>query len=346
MKNILLIGGGHSHVLALLRLAEKIPKNARITLISDSEFAPYSGMLPGFTAGQFSRAECLINLPALCARVGADWKCAAAAEVDCKNRKVKFSGGGAAEFDILSINVGGAPHRPFAGIGVKPAQPFMDWLESLPTAPKIAVIGAGAGGVETALALRHRFPAGAVSLAGDSFLPGANTGVRRRLRAALNSGGIAFYEDIAESFSDGALALRGGGRILAEHAVFATPAAAPGWLKNGGLILDEKGFIRVNAFLQTESSPEIFAAGDCAASGAPKSGVVAVRQAPVLADNILAALSGNPPRPWRLSRRLLSILNTANGRAVAGWGGFSAEGAWVWAWKKYLDKKFMNRFDG
>ncbi len=343
MKKILLVGGGHSHVLALLRLAKKLPQNARITLISDSEFAPYSGMLPGFIAGRFSRAECLINLPALCKKTGAVWKCAAAAAADCKNRRIELASGGAEEFDILSINTGGAPVLPFAGIGVKPVLPFMDWLAALPAAPQIAVVGAGAGGVETALALRYRFPAGRVLLAGISFLPAANAGARRRLRAAIKSRGVAFYEGAAESFLGGEIMLRGGGRILAGHAVFATPAAAPGWLKNGGLILDENGFIRVNAFLQTESSPAIFAAGDCAASGAPKSGVVAVRQAPVLADNILAALAGNPPRPWRLHSHL-SILNTADGRAVAEWGGFSAEGKWVRAWKQYLDKKFMNRF--
>ena len=343
MKRILLVGGGHAHALALLRLAKILPQNARAVLISDSEFAPYSGMLPGFAAGRFSRRECLIDLPALCKKTGAEWMRKKAAAADCKNRRVLFENGGAEAFDVLSLNTGGAPVLPFAGIGVKPVLPFMDWLESAPAAPQIAVVGAGAGGVETALALRRRFPAGKISLAGGAFLPGFGGGARRRLRAALEKSGIRFYGQDAESFAGGEILLRGGGRILAEHAVFATPVAAPEWLKNSGMTLDGDGFVRVNAFLQTETFPEIFAAGDCAASGAPKSGAAAVRQAPVLADNIAAALAGAKPRRWR-ARNYLAILDTANGRAVANWRGASAEGAPVLAWKRYLDKKFMRRF--
>ncbi|MGI9306324.1 MAG: FAD-dependent oxidoreductase [Gammaproteobacteria bacterium] len=350
-RKILLAGGGHSHALALLYFAGRIPRGAEITLLSDSEYAPYSGMLPGFIAGQFCREECLINLPALCARAGARWKQAAAVKINCDGKRVELQNGSAEEFDILSVNVGGAPRPLFSGIGVKPVMPFMNWLETLPAAPAFAVIGAGAGGVETALALRRRFPDGSVCLIGETFLPEFNESARRRLRAVLEARKIMFIQGEAENIDGASACMRGGGAVKLNipggakmHAVFATPAAAPEWLQNGGLLLDENGFVRVNQFLQSETHPAVFAAGDCAASGAPKSGVVAVRQAPVLARNILAAATGAPLRPWRLRRRRLAILNTADRRAVAVWGGFAAGGAWAWTWKKYLDKKFMNRF--
>ena len=343
-RRALLVGGGHSHALALLHFARR-PPPARLTLISDSEFAPYSGMLPGVVGGQFSREESLIHLPRLCARAGAEWRRASANGVNCAGREVMLSGGGVARFDVLSVNVGGAPRPPFFAPGaiVKPAAAFMDFARALPEDSELALVGAGAGGVEVALALRRRLPAAKIALVG-ALLPAANDGVRRRLRTLLRARDIALFESAAAGFDDGAVSLADGRRAPARAVIFATPTAAPEWLRNGDLLLDADGCIRVNNFLQSESSPAVFAAGDCAASGADKSGVVAVRQAPTLAFNIAAFLTSSPLRPWRPRRRFLSILNTADGRAVAGWGGFAASGAWVWKWKTYLDKKFMNRF--
>lgn len=339
----LLVGGGHAHALALLMFARR-PPPARLVLISDSEFAPYSGMLPGALAGQFSREEIMIPLPQLCARAGAEWRLGAASAVCCRTREVLLSDGSVERFDVLSLNVGGAPIPLFAGgVAVKPAAAFLDFARALPADSSAAIVGAGAGGAEIALALRRRFPAAKISLIG-ALLPSANASVRRRIRALLFARDITLLESEAKSFGGGEVLSADGRRTAAEAAIFATPVAAPRWLQNGDLLLDADGFVRVNSFLQSESSAAVFAAGDCAASGAEKSGVAAVRQAPVLAFNIAAFLSSAPLREWRLRRRFLSILNTADGRAVAGWGGFSASGAWVWKWKKYLDRKFMRRF--
>lgn len=343
MKNVVLLGGGHSHALALLRMANA---EARITLVSDEELAPYSGMLPGFIAGQFSRAECMINLPALCRQSGAAWRPGKVRKIEPAARRVVFEDGDALEYDLLSVNVGGAQVLPGPladGVCIKPVHPFMDFVESLKSPASLAVAGAGAGGVETALAFRRRFPSARIALSGDSFLHSANAGVRRRMRSALERKGISWLESPAIAFSNGRLELANGREAEAEHAVFATPVAAPPCLA-GGLTLDEGGFAKVNSFLQTPDFPEVFAAGDCASSGAPKSGAAAVRQAPVLAHNLLAFIRGAPLRPWRLRRNFLYILNSADGRATAGFGRFAAGGAWAWAWKKHLDMKFMRRF--
>ena len=342
-RRAVLLGGGHSHALALLAFARR-PLPARIILVSDSEYAPYSGMLPGVLAGQFTREESLIHLPQLCARVGAKWRHSAATAICGKTREISLADGATESFDVLSANVGGAPVPPFAGgIAVKPAAAFTDFALSISADSPMAIVGAGAGGTEIALALRRRFPDAKIALSG-ALLPFANDSVRRRIREVLSARDIFWTESRAAAFANGELILSDGRRIAAAALIFATPVAAPKWLQNGDLPLDENGFIRVNSFLQSDSFPAIFAAGDCAASGAEKSGVVAVRQAPILAHNLAAYLSGAPLRAWNPQRHFLSILNTADGRAVAGWGSFAASGAWVWQWKKYLDRKFMRQF--
>jgi NADH dehydrogenase FAD-containing subunit len=87
--------------------------------------------------------------------------------------------------------------------------------------------------------------------------------------------------------------------------------------------------------------------GDCAAMSGPdlpKLGVFGVRQGPVLLDNLLAVLSGKPPRPYEPQRRWLTILNLGDGRGLA------VRGRWWWLgrtslWAKdRIDRRFLRRY--
>jgi selenide,water dikinase len=129
--------------------------------------------------------------------------------------------------------------------------------------------------------------------------------------------------------------------------LWATQAAAAPWLAATGLATDPQGFIAVNRYLQSCSHPQVFAAGDVATmleQPRPKAGVFAVRQGRPLADNLRAAILGQPLKPFKAQKQFLSLINLANGQAIATRGNWTFTGAWAWVWKDYIDRKFMRQF--
>jgi NADH dehydrogenase len=118
----------------------------------------------------------------------------------------------------------------------------------------------------------------------------------------------------------------------------------------------EKGSLRraiVLPTLQLPAYPEVFALGDCAhcrgEDGAPlaTTAQVANQQSPVLADNLLRALTGKPLRPFKY-HHLGELMSLGANHAVADMGALKIRGflAW-WIWRTiYLYKMrwWNNRF--
>lgn len=112
------------------------------------------------------------------------------------------------------------------------------------------------------------------------------------------------------------------------------------------------GYFRVNNFLQSTSHPNVFAGGDCITMESyavenfpPKAGVYAVREGPVIAQNVSNYLSAKSLDEYVPQRHFLSLLMTGDGKALGSKFGITFSGKWVWLMKDFIDRGFMNLFD-
>ena len=378
LRDIVLVGGGHSHVGVLKSFGMQPIPGVRITMICTDMHTPYSGMLPGYVAGHYDYDAVHIDLSRLAVFAGARLYRDEVIGLDRINRKVLCRNRPPVSYDVLSINVGsspqlqGVPGATDHAIAVKPITRFNErWLALLNRVRQhsgkttVAVVGAGAGGVELLLAMQYRlrnellaqkrnpdelvfhlFTSSAV------ILPTHNPGVRQRFDAVLAERQVQVHRNAAVTqVMPGRLqtgsAEGAGGEIEADEIVWVTRAGGAAWLKDTGLDLDGDGFIKVTDTLQTVTDPAIFAAGDIAAMinhPLEKAGVFAVRQGPPLTKNLRLAIAGQPLKPYHPQRRWLALISTGDQYAVASRGPLGFGGAWVWRWKDWIDQRFMRKF--
>ena len=351
--DILLLGAGHAHVEVLRRFAMKPEPGVRLTLVAREPETPYSGMLPGLIRGDYTVDQAHMDLAPLAAAAGARLILAEATRIDLTARSIGMTGRPDIPFDLLSIDVGGSPAMPDGGgIPVKPIGRFLDQLqaleESLPPDSRIAVIGGGASGVELALALASRFR-GQLRITLISATPeplaSAPARARRVARAALVDAGVEMASGVtAGALAGGVLPLSDGTALDMAAALWATGVVGPGFLLESGLTCDPAGCVIVDAALRSVSHDFVFAAGDCAALGRPKSGVWAVRAGAPLAENLRLASRRKPLKPWKPQKDALVIMGLGGGRAVAWRNGITVSGRTAWRLKDWIDRRWMRMY--
>ena len=180
IKDLVLAGGGHSHVIVLKRFGMKPMPGVRITLICRDVETPYSGMLPGHVAGHYTHDDIHIDLGPLARFANARFYHDEAVGLDPVERKVICRSRPPVPYDVLSIDIGSAPRMdgvPGAGDAVVPVKPIGNFVARWNALAervlanrrpvRIGVVGGGAGGVEMVLAMRHGLRARLREAGGD-----------------------------------------------------------------------------------------------------------------------------------------------------------------------------------
>jgi selenide,water dikinase len=374
-KDLVLIGGGHSHAIALRALGMNPLPNVRLTLITDVLHTPYSGMLPGYLAGLYTFDACHIDLQPLAKFTGARLIHDQAIALDLATNQVQCAHHPPISFDVLSVDIGSTPllatvpgAKDYA-IPVKPISKFLRVWDAIvenmrqePRPMKLGVVGGGAGGVELSLSVRANLrrilhQAGRspddlemhVFQRGSELLPERSPWVRHKMQQLMTQRGIRLHlrETVVEVQAD-RVRCESGLEVACDRLFWVTQASAAPWIRESGLATDERGFMRVNDCLQSVSHPQVFAAGDIATMvnhPRPKAGVFAVRQGKPLTENLRRAVQGQPLQPFSPQKQFLILIGLGDKTAVASRDPFGfGPTSWLWRWKDNIDRKFMDQF--
>ncbi|SLN56136.1 Selenide, water dikinase [Falsiruegeria litorea R37] len=359
-RDLVLIGGGHSHALVLRKWGISPLPGARLTLINPGPTAPYSGMLPGFVAGHYGRDELDIDLVRLARFSGARLVLGAVTGMNAAAKTVTVDGRPPISYDVASVNVGITSDMPavagFSGHAVpaKPLGPFAQrWADYLGGSglARVAVIGGGVAGAELIMAMAHALKAqgrsAQITLVDQATaLSATGPKAARLIRRAMADLGVTLIENTGVArIEANKLVLASGQEIEAEFITGAAGARAYDWIAQAGLELHQ-GYISVDETL-CSSDPSVFAAGDCAHLShdpRPKAGVYAVREAPILINNLRAALGVGQMKPYRPQRDYLKLISLGGKSALAERLGTAFQGGVMWRWKDHIDQTFMNRF--
>lgn len=368
MKRVLLVGGGHAHLQVLRQAARDQWRGVSLTLISPLEHHHYSGMAPGYLRGRYREDDLRFDLARLCRAAGAALVRGYAQRVSAADRVVEVNHE-RLPFDLCSLDVGSAPAgtdvpgvrehaltvRPRTQvIAVRTRVDALIRRAGRGGPVRVCVVGAGAAGVEVVLALHRRIQDGGgrpevALLDRGTLLPGYSDEVRRRARMVLREQGVALFvnREVVEVREQGVLT-HAGGLIAADLVVWLTGAAPPALLHRSDLPRSGDGFFLVDRTLRSADGAPVWGAGDCVTlrehPDLPRAGVYAVRSAPVLAHNLRAAMEGTPQREYLPQSSFLSLLDTADGRALIRWRGIVAHARWAWWLKRWIDLRFVRRY--
>ncbi|WP_199248492.1 FAD-dependent oxidoreductase [[Phormidium] sp. ETS-05] len=378
VQDLVLVGGGHSHAIALRMFAMNPIPDLRLTVISDVAHTPYSGMLPGHVAGFYSYDDCHIDLRPLANFAGARLFVDRVVGLDLAAKRVLCANRPPVAFDLLSINIGSSPSMagvPGAADWAIPAKPVPQFLhhwqqllqeiEAHPPAKPLVlgIVGGGVGGVELALAMQRRLQSLAHDIkihlfhSGKELLPNHSRYIQYKIQKILLEKGIELHLGTRvvalESGSGGEILVQGDSKVRVQRVFWVTQASAPAWIKESGLAVDGDGFIEVRDTLQSVSHNDVFAAGDIATivnNPRPKAGVFAVRQGKPLFENLRRVILGQPLQKFTPQRHFLALIGTGTGEALASRGvpGIGPIGIGpsrrLWRWKDWIDRRFMAQF--
>ncbi len=365
-KHLLLIGGGHAHMVTLANLHKFVEKGYVVSVIQPSEYHYYSGMGPGMLGGTYLPDDIRFATKHVVEKQGGRFILGRAVKIDPDNCEVFLEGADKPVFyDVLSCNAGSfvpEDEVPFNRQEVFTAKPIEALLIarqkiislSMHREVKVAVIGGGPSAVEIAgnirqLSERECVKKASVSLfSGREVMSGMGTRISGLVRKRLSQKGIHLVEgNYTKAIDDGEIILENNESYQAD-VIFSCIGVRPNTIfRHSGLATGPDGGLLVNSRLQAVDYPNIFGGGDCISfepSPLDKVGVYAVRQNPVLFHNLMAAMDGGGLREFNPGGNYLLIYNLGGGEGFFSRKFISFGGRLAFLVKDYIDRKFVSKF--
>jgi len=365
-KQLLLIGGGHAHMVTLANLGTFIDKGFEVTVIQPSEYHYYSGMGPGMLGGTYKPEDIRFATRKLVEAKGGRFVLGKASSIDPDQQLVSLEDSEEVlSYDVLSCNAGSSVPRDVLQGNTEnlfTAKPIEELLLAqarileCAAAGKvtIAVIGSGPSSLEIAGNIHQLCREKAVTMptirifAGRNFLAGRPERVRRLARNILTRKGVEILQNgYVQQIEKDRIVVENNQEYTADiifHAVGVKPSPI---FARSGLPVGPDGGLRVNEYLQSVGYGNIFGGGDCIyfeAEPLDKVGVYAVRQNPILYRNLLASLENGPLEKFQPGGKYLLIYNLGDGEGILSKWSLTFSGKLAFYLKDRIDRRFIDAF--
>lgn len=365
-KQLLLIGGGHAHMVTLANLQAIVRKGYGVTVIQPSEYHYYSGMGPGMLGGTYKPEQIRFATSRVVEQQGGTFILGKAASIDPKRQVVCLEGSDRQiGYDVLSCNAGSyVPRKQVAEKNdnvytAKPIEKLLAAQERILSLSKkrsitIAIVGGGPSAIEIAgnvwqLGERQAHYKPLIQLfGGRELMARLPQRIRSLARKTLSSRGIEVIEGpyVSEIQPDQIILENGKGYKV--DLIFPAVGVKPSQIfSRSGLTTGPDGGLLVNRYLQCPDYPNIFGGGDCIhfePDPLDKVGVYAVRENPILYHNLLASLDGGELQPFDPGGKYLLIYNMGGEQGIFCKWSIIFSGGLAFKIKDYIDRKFINKF--
>ena len=364
-KHLVLIGGGHAHMVTLQHLHSFIDKGHKVTVIGPSRYHYYSGMGPGMLSKTYTPEDIRFATELVVTRQGGHFVLDKAIKIDPANKTVFLEKGDTISYDILSFNAGSYVPWDFVTgdttdiFSVKPIETLLKAqarIQELVSQRKIVVgiVGGGPSSLEIAgnvwqLAREQgRYMPEIKIFAGSRLMSRFPERIRIMAFKSLRKRGIQIIEqDYSKEIQTNRITLESGAVHEADIIFLAVGVKPSTIFKESGLPTGPDDGLRVNTFLQCVDHPEIFGGGDCIyfqEHPLDKVGVYAVRENPILYHNLMASLEGGELQPFDPGGPYLLIFNVGGGKGILGKNSLIFDGRLAFWIKDYIDRRFMRKF--
>ncbi|MDY6990607.1 MAG: FAD-dependent oxidoreductase [Thermodesulfobacteriota bacterium] len=364
-KHLVLVGGGHAHMVTLANLHKFIERGHRVTVIGPSPYHYYSGMGPGMLSRSYSPEQIRFATRHVVEKQGGTFLLGRAVRVDGGKKTIHLQSGETIAYDVVSFNVGSYVPRTIVTDGadtvfaVKPIERLIDFQKHiLDLASRkettVGIIGGGPAAAEVAgnlwrLARDHGSHMVRIQVfSGENFMARFPEGIRKRAIRSLTRREIEIVEEgFVKEVTAHEIGMPSGKAYDVDLILLALGIKPSPVFKDSGLPTGTDGGLLVNRYLQSPQYPEMFGGGDCIYfedQPLDKVGVYAVRQNPVLYENLMASLEGRDLQPFDPGGDYLVIFNMGDNRGLLHKKGLVLEGRLAFLIKDYIDRRFMRKF--
>lgn len=364
-KQLVLIGGGHAHMVTLANLNTFIARGYQVTVIQPSDFHYYSGMGPGMLGGSYAPDHIRFATRKVVEGKGGRFIRTKARAIDPSKQVVLLEDSNEeVSYDVLSCNAGSYVPRDTIRedktiFTVKPIEGLLHAQQEIVKRGQhgplnIGIVGGGPSSVEVAgnvwqLVQRSvQHPVIIRIFAGKSLMANQPKRIGALARKILKKRGVEILEgSYVKKMGQGKVVLEDD-RIFDVDLLFPAVGVKPSQIfARSGLPMGPDGGLLVNDYLQCTDYSNIFGGGDCIyfqSQPLDKVGVYAVRENPILYHNLMASLSGGTLQSFDPGGDYLLIYNLGGNKGIFCKKSIIFSGRLAFWIKDYIDRKFIWKF--